>query len=145
MMDQGTKLWAIRALPLWQSRPLLPPLLRLTRVENQGAAFSLLPGAYWLFVAMAVGMVAAAWAFRRVLFSAAAQPAGWGVAFVLGGTAGNLLDRLRWGYVVDFLELPHWPVFNIADASIVAGMGLVLWGLMRWDGRPAAGGGKDKP
>ncbi len=119
-VDQLSKAAVLAALEFGQSLPVLPPLLRLTLWRNTGIAFGLLSGA-----SGAVGVAAAVAAAWLVFWHRgqwhASRVARWGTGLILGGAAGNLLDRARYGYVVDFVELPHWPIFNLADACIVAG------------------------
>jgi signal peptidase II len=102
----------------------IPHVLRLTLTRNSGAAFSIGPGATILFSAVAVAVVVVIARTARSLVSL-----GWAIALglLLGGALGNLSDRLFRspgpfrGHVIDWLELPHWPVFNIADSAIVVG------------------------
>ncbi len=130
-VDQGTKAWVAQALAPGQRVPLVPSVLNLTRVHNAGAAFGLLPQGTAAFLALAVITVVVLGAF---LLSGKAQGLyGWGAALLVAGALGNLLDRARLGYVLDFLELPHFPVFNVADAAIV--LGAVLLGLELVRGR----------
>lgn len=133
LADQLTKAAIVKVLPPYSSRPLLPPLLSLTLVYNRGAAFSLFAGSQIVFVAISIVLLAGVILFRKQLTSAAARPADLGAALMAGGTIGNLIDRLRLGYVVDFLELPHWPVFNLADTALVLGTALVVLGIWRWE------------
>lgn len=105
---------------LW---PRLP--VHVDYTVNPGAAFSILPNDEWLFLGVALLVLAAvAWRWREL----AAQP--WwlqvGVGALLGGTVANGLDRLVQGYVIDFIELPHWPVFNVADSGITLGAVLLV-------------------
>ena len=110
------------------------PILDITRMHNVGAAFSFLASASgwqrWLFIGLAavVSLAITVWLCRlprgtRVLLAA-------GLALVLGGALGNLIDRIRLGYVIDFIHL-HWnrayfPAFNVADSAITVGAGLLL-------------------
>ena len=95
------------------------------RQVNSGAAFSILPSANWLFLAVAVLVVAAIlWRWRLL----ALEP-GWvqvGVGLLLGGAIANAVDRVTQGYVVDFIQLPHWPVFNVADSGITVGVVILV-------------------
>jgi signal peptidase II len=130
--DQLTKLWASTALEYVTPVPLLP-FLNLTLVHNSGAAFSMLADAggwqRWFFVALSavVSLALVAWIAR---LPAAQRLLGSALALVLGGAAGNLVDRVRFGYVVDFVDLHaagwHWPAFNVADAAITVGAILLL-------------------
>ena len=103
---------------------LLGGLVKLVEVRNSGAAFGLAAGATVVFTAVAVGVVIAIARTARRLRSTA-----WAVVLglLLGGATGNLVDRMLRapgpfrGRVVDWIELPHWPVFNLADSAIVVG------------------------
>ncbi len=127
--DQLAK-WVVGThLALGESVPIIGDVVRLTRVHNTGGAFGLLPehGGLFLGVAAAVSLAGAfALISRRMNGSTRI-----GLTIFWAGTVGNLVDRLRWGYVLDFVELPYWPVFNIADAAIVVGAGLLCWRLLR--------------
>ena len=123
-LDRVTKFWVSHALfPGQQLWPSLP--IHIYYAENRGAAFSLLPNAQWLFLVVAVVVVVAIAARWRPL---SGEP--WwvqaGVGMVLGGAVGNALDRITQGYVVDFMQLPHWPVFNVADSGVTVGMVIVV-------------------
>lgn len=122
VLDAATKALAVRHLSARDPVELLGGLLTLRLVRNPGAAFGLATGLTVVFTLVAVAVVVAILRLARRLRSRA-----WAVALglVLGGALGNLSDRLfrapgpGRGHVVDFLELPHWPVFNVADSSIV--------------------------
>jgi signal peptidase II len=119
IIDQISKLQALLHLPLGVSTAFLPGLLRLQRVGNSGAAFSLLSGNN-----AALSLLSAAISTGLVIWLLRYPPqTRWQVlafGFLLGGAAGNGLDRLRLGEVVDFLELVpiHFPIFNLADVAI---------------------------
>ena len=131
-LDQLAKHWIDGALALGESRAVLS-VFNLVRAHNPGAAFSFLAAASgwqrWLFtlIAVAVSALLIAW-MRRLPASARLLPAG--LALIVGGAIGNLIDRLRFGYVVDFLDF-HWLdvhfwAFNVADAGITVGAALLL-------------------
>jgi signal peptidase II len=116
---------------------LVPGLLSLLYVENTGAAFGLLQGRnpVLAFVALVVVLVLATW-FRGV---AAATP--WGalaLGLQIGGALGNVIDRLRHGFVIDFIDVPYWPTFNLADSAITVGVAILLVVLLRADQQPVA-------
>ncbi len=121
--DQGTKLWAGQSLVLGEVRPLWGDFLRLTRVHNTGGAFGLLPQHTGAFIAVSCAVVLALGAV--LVWGKWRRMGRVGSALLLGGAVGNLVDRLRWGYVLDFFEIRGFPVFNVADAAIVVGAGLV--------------------
>ena len=118
ILDQLTKFWVRTTFSLGESRPLLPGLFHLTLVTNTGSAFGLFPGARSLFIILSIltllVLLTLAWRKRKKLPLLVQLSFG----LLLGGVAGNLIDRLRFGYVVDFLDFRIWPVFNIADSSI---------------------------
>jgi signal peptidase II len=122
--DVVTKLVAVAKLAHRDRVTVVPHVLWLTFTRNAGAAFSVGTGATVLFTVVAVSVVIVIVRTARSLVSA-----GWAVALalMLGGALGNLSDRLfrspgpLRGHVVDWIELPHWPVFNIADSAIVVG------------------------
>jgi signal peptidase II len=131
--DQASKVWAVRNLPLFELREVVPGFFGLVHVRNTGVAFSLLSNldSRWvhpfliLATVLAMGAVLAYIAF---LPCRGAAPVGLGL--ILGGAIGNLIDRARLGYVVDFLDLywgnHHWPTFNVADVGISVGVALLL-------------------
>lgn len=118
--DQLSKAAVLNTLEFGQSVVVLPPLLRITLWRNTGIAFGLLSGASGL-VGVAAALAAAWLVFWHRKDWHTSATARWGIGMILGGAVGNLLDRARYGYVVDFLELPSWPIFNVADACIVVG------------------------
>ncbi len=135
--DQAAKLWAEVALELHRSWELLP-VLSLTLGYNTGAAFSFLGDVAgwqrWLLAAIAVAISLYLVYWLRSI--GGSQPGlSTGLALILGGALGNLVDRLRLGYVVDFIHLHyggyHWPVFNVADMAITGGVGVVI-GVLAW-------------
>jgi len=123
--DQLTKFAAARLLPTGESRPLLGAYLSLTVQRNTGAAFGMFPTATTILIALAATIVIfiAVWG-PQIAKSNRLLAAGLGIA--LGGAAGNLIDRLRLGYVLDFIDLHFWPVFNVADIGITCGAILVV-------------------
>ena len=121
VVDFLTKTWAVSFLSTHAPINLLGNFLRLTFVRNSGAAFSLATGATILLSLFAIGVGA-----TIIRYAALVNSRGWIIVMglVLGGVIGNLTDRffrspgfLR-GHVIDWIELPHWPVFNIADTAI---------------------------
>lgn len=119
--DQAVKFLVVNTMSPGESEPLLPPLLQLTRVHNYGAAWSSFSGARWLLIALtAAGMCAIAWLLVKIVRHPLGQ---WSLAIILGGGIGNLIDRVRLGYVVDMLDtmFMDFPVFNVADVFVVCG------------------------
>ena len=123
--DRLLKIWVLHHLSEAQSVPLWPNVFHLTRVNNTGAAFGLWRGApAGLAVFSAVSVVLILGYLGRP-GARVSQAASW--ALVAGGALGNLYDRVRFGYVVDFLDLRVWPVFNFADACITLGVAWILY------------------
>lgn len=129
LVDQATKLWAVAALEGQPDRQIIGDLLRFSFVRNPGAAFGLGGGATIVFSIVAVIVVVV-----LVRMSTKLVSYWWGVALglMLGGATGNLIDRIfrepaaLQGHVVDFLRLPNWPVFNVADMALVTSAVLIV-------------------
>ncbi len=130
MIDQLSKLWVVNNFIPGESRVVLNKVLWLTYVQNQGAAFGILQGHSWLFFICAILVIV----ILVVINSKQHLPATMQVIFglIMAGAIGNLLDRLRLNYVVDFFDLGWWPVFNVADMAIVCG-GILLVLKLLWD------------
>lgn len=128
VLDRGTKTAAVHHLDGPQSLPVIEPWLWLTLHHNTGAAFGLgagLPGGLTLF-ATALTLALFVWWARSVSSRPArAWTEVYGLALILGGSAGNLTDRYAQGAVIDFIDLRVWPIFNAADIAITAGA--LLW------------------
>lgn len=135
-LDQLTKHWIVQAFGFGESSAITS-FFNLVLAHNSGAAFSFLAGAggwqrlFFILVASAASAVIL-YLLRKhgqqTLFALA-------LSLVLGGALGNLIDRIRWGYVVDFLDFyygnHHWPAFNVADMAITGGVILLVWDSMR--------------
>ena len=146
-LDALSKQWALTTLTFQQSVPVLDGVLNWTLLYNYGAAFSFLADhagwQRWLFSALAIAIsgLLSFWLARTARDDwRLALP----YALVIGGAIGNLIDRLRHGYVIDFIDVYwrnwHWPAFNLADSAIVGGaIGIALFGLI--PGRGTADGG----
>jgi signal peptidase II len=131
-IDQVTKWLIEHSLGMYQSIVVLP-VLEITRAHNPGAAFSFLAGAdgwqRWVFTVLALGVSIALVVWLRRIDSQARVLAS-AVALILAGALGNVIDRLRLGYVIDFINF-HWdahyfPAFNVADSAITIGAALLL-------------------
>ena len=132
VLDQASKLFIDSSMQLYQSIPVIP-FFNLTYVHNTGAAFSFLSEAggwqRWFFAGLAfvISVVIAIWLSRLQKHETLLAVA---LSLILGGAVGNLIDRLAYGYVIDFLDVyygaKHWPAFNIADSAITLGVALML-------------------
>ena len=139
--DQAVKLLVASQVSLGTSVPLIPGILVLTHVRNPGIAFSLLynvplivPAAIAVILVFFLFSNVAQWWHRPVVATA--------LALVSGGAIGNLIDRLRVGAVIDYVDLGFWPVFNLADTAVVAGTALLILTLAR---RPQPGRDASSP
>lgn len=139
-LDQLTKAWIVSALaPLSSPRVgLLGNWLSLEYSENRGVAFGLLSGLGPLIVVAPLVVVV----ILAVLYLSTGTPPIWqsiGIGLLTGGAFGNLADRLRLGYVVDFVSVGRWPNFNVADSAITVGAVILVAGWMMADGARANG------
>jgi signal peptidase II len=131
--DQVTKHIVMTNLEMGRPWNPITPLKRfvsITYVTNTGAAFGLFADQSFLFVAIAIAVLAAIFVYRRYL-----TMRHWlirlSLGLQLGGALGNILDRLRYGYVVDFLDFKVWPIFNLADSSICIGVAILAYYMLR--------------
>jgi len=126
-LDRATKVWAVASLKAVGTIPLIP-FFDLTYVENTGAAFGMGRGANKLLTVVSIGLVIALQVIRR-RWPKDAHWLQWGALLVTAGAVGNLYDRLAFGFVVDFLHIHYWPVFNVADSCISIGAVMLAWGM----------------
>lgn len=130
VLDIVTKILAVATLEPGVPVPVLGDLLRLYLIRNPGAAFSIGEGATWIFTLLAAGVLV----FLFAVVVPKLRHGGWavGLGLVVAGISGNLIDRLvrppgfARGHVVDFLQLPYWPIFNVADMCVVFGTITIL-------------------
>jgi signal peptidase II len=140
LLDRITKLWIVSHIQSGHAMVIIPRVFRLTHVVNTGAAFSMFEGSAsqtlvrnlligFSIVAVVVVLVLIGKMGRSISLTSLA------LALILGGALGNLYDRVRFSYVVDFLEVHivhyHWPDFNVADSAIVVGACLLLLEMLR--------------
>lgn len=129
LLDQSSKYWIennLRLGEVWAPFPSLEPFFRIFHVSNTGAAFGLLPSGGVIFGVLAVIVGATIIYYNHTLPNG---QLGFRVVLglLLGGAWGNMIDRVRIGHVTDFLDFGPWPVFNVADMSIVAGVIIMGW------------------
>ncbi|MGE5582343.1 MAG: signal peptidase II [Bacillota bacterium] len=134
-LDQISKLIIQARMAPLQSFPLIGGWFSLTYVANYGAAFGIMQSQTLLLIGITVGVVALVWFSRRQVWHYP-RLLQVGLAVALGGAVGNLCDRVRLGYVVDFFDFHIWPVFNIADIAIITGVGLIILVMLRKDVKP---------
>lgn len=136
ILDIVTKIAAVAYLRPAERVPVLGDLLGLYLIRNPGAAFSIGEGATWVFTLLASAVLG----FVLIVVVPKLHHGGWAIALglVVAGIAGNLIDRLTRspgfarGHVIDFLQLPYWPIFNVADMCVVFGaIGIMVFWLVK--------------
>ena len=129
VFDQVTKEWVRGVFSLHESLPLVPGFFNFTYVRNTGAAWGIFSGQNLALSLLAFVMLVALVLFRRKLLPPG-KPHRIALGLLCGGIVGNLFDRLRLDYVVDYLDFhfrtSHFPAFNVADSAITVGVGLLL-------------------
>ena len=127
--DQAIKSMVEGSMRVGESITLVPGFLRLTYIKNDGGAFGILGGSQMiLLVGSTVAVVVVLW---MLLSGRPSKLTMLGCGLILGGAAGNLLDRLSSGEVTDYIHFSFWYIFNAADAAIVVGVGLLLLSALR--------------
>ena len=132
--DQLLKKLFSGTMQLGESIPVLPGIFHLTYIQNPGAAFGLFENQTLFFIVIAAFLLA----FLAFAYKELAAQGIWvrfGMSLLAGGAVGNLLDRVRFGAVIDYLDFRIWPIFNLADIGICLGAALIVWGLLREEGR----------
>ncbi len=126
LLDQASKLIVKNYLKLKESVSVIRGVFHITYSQNYGASFGLLEGYTWLFILFSfivIGAVVYYW--NRIPNEKFVL---WMIAFVLAGAIGNLIDRLVYGYVIDFFDFRIWPIFNVADLVLTIGcIGLIIY------------------
>ena len=148
LLDQASKEWVRGAFSLHESVPVIPGFFHLTYIRNTGAAWGLFSGQNIALSALALVMLAVLVAFRRKIL-----PPGRvhrvALGLLCGGIVGNLFDRLRLDYVVDFLDFfvrsSHFPAFNVADSAICIGVGIYVLGTLLVQAPDSAPAAREEP
>lgn len=139
--DQLTKLYIDRSMKLYQSVPVIDGLFNITYLRNKGAAFSFLANASWripfFILASIIAIIAIMVALSKLHDNQ--RFAATSLTLILSGAIGNLIDRMRMGEVIDFLDVywrtHHWPAFNVADSAICIGVALLALDMFKEEKR----------
>ena len=130
IFDQLTKYYVVSNFYLGESVPVIENIFHWTYILNPGAAFGMFEGSRWFFVVIAIGVLVGIWYMKDEI-----NEGGWmmqyGAALFGGGAIGNLIDRARSGFVIDFFDFRIWPVFNVADIAICVGVAMILWKVLQ--------------
>lgn len=136
--DQITKWWALHALRFGEAVPVIPGFFSLTLVMNPGLAFGMLAGVpepfRWMVGLLSIGAVVILAVIAARLLPTGGPWTRLALGLIFGGAAGNLIDRLRFGAVVDYLDFYwgayHWPAFNVADSAITVGVTILAFRML---------------
>jgi signal peptidase II len=133
-LDQATKIWVVNSFRLYESREVIPGFFNLLYARNTGVAFSMFahydsPWRHYFFIGVNIAAVLGL-SIANFRIQKGKNRYSLPFALIAGGAAGNVIDRLRFGSVVDFLDVyigtHHWPTFNVADSAICVGAVLFL-------------------
>ncbi len=124
--DQLCKYLIKSGMVLYETIPLIENVFHITYIQNYGAAFSILQGKQVFLICISVAALGGAAFYLWIKRKQAHPVLLTGIALLISGGAGNLIDRIAYGYVVDFLDFRIWPIFNIADICVCCGCGLIL-------------------
>jgi signal peptidase II len=147
VLDQVSKAWILRTLGPVEgtSRPLLGTWLSLTYVKNNGVAFGLFRDIPYFFTVTSILISVGAVLFYRYQLPNNRPWVQWSLGMIVGGAIGNIIDRLRYGYVVDFVQVQRFPgIFNLADSAITIGV-IMLAGYLLFMGESGPNAARGKP
>lgn len=129
LLDQSAKFLIKQNLQLSQSIPIIKNILHLTHITNTGSAFGLFKGVNAFFILFSIIVIIVIFYYLKKIKKDEVKLQ-FAVGLLLGGTAGNLIDRLLYGRVIDFIDFRVWPVFNVADSAVtisVVFLIILLW------------------
>ncbi|MBS3096789.1 signal peptidase II [Candidatus Woesearchaeota archaeon] len=126
ILDQLTKYIIKHNFRLNESIPIIKNILHLTYITNTGSAFGLFKGLNWFFILFSIIVVIAIFYYLKKAVKNNEKLTQFAVGLLLGGTIGNLIDRIAYGYVIDFIDFRIWPVFNVADSAVTISVVLLI-------------------
>ncbi|MDU2066315.1 MAG: signal peptidase II [Sporomusaceae bacterium] len=129
ILDQLSKYYISHTFQPDMSIPIIRNVFHLTYVLNPGAAFGILVNQQWLFITIALIIFGAILYFYRKI-PPTYRLFRFGISLMAGGACGNVIDRIYFGYVIDFFDFRIWPVFNVADIAIVCGVGFMIYTIL---------------
>ncbi len=137
-LDQLSKFLIAKNLFLHQSVPVISGIFHITLVRNRGAAFRMLKNQIYLFILTSIAAIILIFLNLKEQRGKRFDIYSLSLSLILAGALGNLIDRLRFGCVIDFLDFRIWPVFNVADSAITIGAVLLGWSILKTDKRKTA-------
>ena len=139
-LDQLCKYFIKSGMVLYESIPLIENVFHITYIQNYGAAFSILQGKQIFLICISAAALIGAAFYLWIKRKQAHPVLLTGIALLISGGVGNLIDRIAYGYVVDFFDFQIWPIFNVADICVCCGCGLILLYLFLFEsGKKASG------
>ena len=135
-LDQLTKSRVVETMRLGESIPVVPEIFHLTYITNPGAAFGILPNQRVFFLVMGLALLVL-FAFFYPRLKKSDRLLKFGVICLVSGSTANLIDRVQTGAVVDFFDFRVWPIFNVADVAVVAGMFVMIYVIIFMDDKGA--------
>jgi signal peptidase II len=132
ILDQMAKSWIRATMTLNETIPVVGDVVRLTYIHNEGAAFGLSIGSYSSQIFLVLAAIASALVLYLLLTAPREERMQRvALALILGGALGNIIDRIRWSMVVDFIQVGvaghFWPIFNVADSAVTIGAAMLAW------------------
>lgn len=129
LIDQLSKFYIQETMTIGMSHPIITGVFHITYILNPGAAFGILENQRIFFIFIAIAMIFVV-AYIYPKLSSNSSLLRLGIALLVGGAIGNVIDRVKFGYVVDFFDFRIWPIFNIADITIVIGVTLIIYSMV---------------
>lgn len=129
ILDQVTKSFVSARLQLGESIPVFENVFHITLIHNSGAAFGIFKGMLAIFILLSLVTIFLIICYAKRFLNSSIYLR-TDLLFILAGTAGNLIDRIRFGYVIDFIDLRVWPIFNIADMTITIGAFFLVYHIL---------------
>lgn len=130
IFDQLVKYWVSTSMLPGMTFPVLGNVFSITYIENAGAAFGILANCRSFFIVATILILACGMYFYPTLKKQSLS-LNLGVSLLLGGAVGNLIDRIRFGVVIDYFDFHIWPIFNISDMAIVSGVIIIIYHILR--------------
>lgn len=134
VVDRIVKFYITENLRIGESIPVFGSFMMITRSENRGAAFGMLHGQNWVFIiASIIVILVMIYYYNEIIYNRLLV---YATASILAGTVGNMMDRLFFSHVIDYIEFSFWPIFNLSDVALTAGVALLIVYMYLWQKEP---------